>query len=97
MCRAIEVLVARTKKGESGERQLGFRDRRSLGGGLPQPYSCTLRTSSSLHLLLLQRYRDAIMTLFYQGSLQEGIALAVRDAKAVTCFVRGRLVSPRIE
>ncbi|KAJ6026823.1 uncharacterized protein N7446_004577 [Penicillium canescens] len=28
------------------------------------------------------------MTLFYQGSLQEGIALAVRDAKAVTCFVR---------
>ncbi|OQD80839.1 hypothetical protein PENANT_c031G06193 [Penicillium antarcticum] len=28
------------------------------------------------------------MTLFYQGSLQEGIALAVRDAKGVICFVR---------
>ncbi|KAJ5816800.1 hypothetical protein N7447_009033 [Penicillium robsamsonii] len=28
------------------------------------------------------------MTLFYNGSLQEGIAAAVRDAKAVTCFVR---------
>ncbi|KAJ5967387.1 hypothetical protein N7501_003635 [Penicillium viridicatum] len=28
------------------------------------------------------------MTLFYDGSLQEGIAAAVRDAKAVTCFVR---------
>lgn len=32
----------------------------------------------------------AIMTIFYQGSLQEGIALAVREAKAVVCFVRGR-------
>ncbi|QQK47870.1 UBX [Penicillium digitatum] len=28
------------------------------------------------------------MTLFYNGSLQEGIAAAVRDAKAVACFVR---------
>ncbi|KAJ5472546.1 hypothetical protein N7530_006547 [Penicillium desertorum] len=28
------------------------------------------------------------MTLFYAGSLQEGIAAAVRDVKAVTCFVR---------
>ncbi|KAJ5520530.1 hypothetical protein N7463_000983 [Penicillium fimorum] len=28
------------------------------------------------------------MTLFYNGSLQEGIAAAVRDAKAVSCFVR---------
>lgn len=28
-------------------------------------------------------------TMFYQGSLQEGIALAVSQAKAVTCFVRG--------
>lgn len=35
-------------------------------------------------------YRNAIMTLFYNGSLQEGIAAAVRDAKAVACFVRGR-------
>jgi hypothetical protein len=35
-------------------------------------------------------YRNAIMTLFYTGSLQEGIAAAVRDVKAVTCFVRGR-------
>lgn len=32
----------------------------------------------------------ATMTIFYQGSLQEGIALAVREAKAVVCFVRGR-------
>ncbi|KXG45771.1 uncharacterized protein PGRI_046270 [Penicillium griseofulvum] len=32
--------------------------------------------------------RNAIMTLFYNGSLQEGISAAVRDAKAVTCFVR---------
>ncbi|CAG8936181.1 unnamed protein product [Penicillium salamii] len=28
------------------------------------------------------------MTSFYQGSLQEGIATAVTEAKAVTCFVR---------
>ncbi|CAG8905339.1 unnamed protein product [Penicillium egyptiacum] len=28
------------------------------------------------------------MTLFYNGSLREGIAAAVRDVKAVTCFVR---------
>ncbi|KAJ5766507.1 uncharacterized protein N7511_004123 [Penicillium nucicola] len=28
------------------------------------------------------------MTLFYPGSLQEGIALAVKDAKGVICFVR---------
>ncbi|KAF3390649.1 hypothetical protein F1880_008947 [Penicillium rolfsii] len=28
------------------------------------------------------------MTIFYEGSLQEGIALAVREAKAVVCFVR---------
>ncbi|KAJ5154187.1 uncharacterized protein N7500_009626 [Penicillium coprophilum] len=28
------------------------------------------------------------MTLFYNGSLQDGIAAAVRDAKAVVCFVR---------
>ena len=26
--------------------------------------------------------------MFYQGSLQEGIALAVSQAKAVVCFVR---------
>lgn len=38
----------------------------------------------------LSLYWNAIMTLFYNGSLQEGIAAAVRDAKAVTCFVRGR-------
>lgn len=30
------------------------------------------------------------MTLFYQGSLQEGIAAAVKDTKAVVCFVRGQ-------
>ena len=35
------------------------------------------------------------MTSFYQGSLQEGIAAAVSDAKAVICFVRGSsLYSP---
>ncbi|KAJ5152970.1 uncharacterized protein N7482_009448 [Penicillium canariense] len=28
------------------------------------------------------------MTIFYEGSLQEGIALAMREAKAVACFVR---------
>ncbi|KAJ5566369.1 hypothetical protein N7535_008007 [Penicillium sp. DV-2018c] len=28
------------------------------------------------------------MTIFYQGSLQEGISAAVRDTKAVICFVR---------
>ncbi|KAJ5162347.1 hypothetical protein N7492_007739 [Penicillium capsulatum] len=28
------------------------------------------------------------MALFYQGSLQDGIALAMREAKAVVCFVR---------
>ncbi|KAJ5219879.1 hypothetical protein N7468_009083 [Penicillium chermesinum] len=28
------------------------------------------------------------MTIFYQGDLQSGIALAVREAKAVVCFVR---------
>ncbi|KAJ5110913.1 hypothetical protein N7532_001448 [Penicillium argentinense] len=28
------------------------------------------------------------MTIFYQQTLQEGIALAVREAKAVVCFVR---------
>ncbi|KAJ5886452.1 uncharacterized protein N7473_009126 [Penicillium subrubescens] len=28
------------------------------------------------------------MTIFFEGSLQEGIALAVREAKAVVCFVR---------
>jgi hypothetical protein len=27
--------------------------------------------------------------MFYQGDLQSGIALAVRDAKSVVCFVRG--------
>lgn len=30
------------------------------------------------------------MALFYPGSLQDGIALAVRETKAVVCFVRGR-------
>ena len=29
--------------------------------------------------------------MFFQGSLQEGIALAVSQAKAVVCFVRGAL------
>ncbi|CEJ56917.1 hypothetical protein PMG11_05629 [Penicillium brasilianum] len=28
------------------------------------------------------------MTIFYEGSLQEGIAVAMREAKAVVCFVR---------
>lgn len=30
------------------------------------------------------------MAVFYQGTLQDGIALAMREAKAVVCFVRGR-------
>lgn len=34
------------------------------------------------------------MTLFYSGTLQEGIALAVSEAKAVVCFARGRLSIP---
>lgn len=29
--------------------------------------------------------------MFFQGNLQEGIALAVSQAKAVVCFVRGAL------
>ncbi|CAG8159435.1 unnamed protein product [Penicillium olsonii] len=33
-------------------------------------------------------YSDAIMTFFFQGSLQEGITAAVSETKAVTCFVR---------
>jgi hypothetical protein len=36
------------------------------------------------------------MTLFYQGSLQEGIAAAVRDTKAVICFVRGQYYLPAL-
>ena len=39
---------------------------------------------------------NAIVTMFFQGSLQDGIALAVREAKAVVCFVRGRW-SPRTQ
>lgn len=31
--------------------------------------------------------------MFFQGSLQEGIALAVSQAKAVVCFVRGAFVA----
>lgn len=27
--------------------------------------------------------------MFYEGPLQDGIALAVREAKLVVCFVRG--------
>lgn len=35
--------------------------------------------------------------MFYQGDLQSGIALAVRETKSVVCFVRGMLFSiPRI-
>lgn len=34
---------------------------------------------------------NAIMTIFYSGTLQEGIALAVQEAKAVVCFARGWL------
>lgn len=34
------------------------------------------------------------MTLFYSGTLQEGIALAVQEAKAVVCFARGWLSIP---
>lgn len=30
--------------------------------------------------------------MFYQGDLQSGIALAVREAKSVVCFVRGMSV-----
>lgn len=31
------------------------------------------------------------MKMFYQGTLQDGISLAVSEAKAVICFVRGML------
>ena len=27
--------------------------------------------------------------MFYQGSLQDGISLAVKETKAVVCFIRG--------
>lgn len=30
------------------------------------------------------------MTSFYEGSLQDGIALALKETKAVVCFVRGQ-------
>ena len=30
-----------------------------------------------------------MVAMFYHGSLQEGIALAVSQSKAVICFVRG--------
>lgn len=30
-----------------------------------------------------------MVAMFYHGSLQEGIALAVNQSKAVICFVRG--------
>lgn len=33
------------------------------------------------------------MTGFFTGNLQDGIALAVREAKAVVCFVRGQTFS----
>lgn len=63
----------------------------------PSPsYTTALRTSWPCILLAVYHYWDAIMTHFYQGSLQEGIAAAVRDAKPVTCFVRGRSLTPRV-
>ncbi|KAJ5692179.1 hypothetical protein N7462_001602 [Penicillium macrosclerotiorum] len=31
-----------------------------------------------------------MITMFFQGTLQDGIALAVRETKAVVCFVRGQ-------
>lgn len=34
------------------------------------------------------------MALFYSGTLQEGIALAVNETKAVVCFARGWLYLP---
>lgn len=38
------------------------------------------------------------MTTFYSGTLQEGIALAMSEAKAVVCFARGWLsISPHRE
>jgi hypothetical protein len=34
--------------------------------------------------------------MFYQGDLQSGIALAVREAKSVVCFVRGMSLFPAL-
>lgn len=48
-----------------------------------------LATSSYCTVLYLSY--DEIIEMFYQGDLQEGIGLAVREAKAVVCFVRGKL------
>lgn len=53
-------------------------------------YTCLSALAFSKFSCPPSLYWNAIMTLFYNGSLQEGIAAAVRDAKAVTCFVRGR-------
>lgn len=36
-----------------------------------------------------------IVAMFYQGNLQEGIAVAVSQSKAVVCFVRGTLMNLR--
>lgn len=35
--------------------------------------------------------------VFFQGSLQEGIAAALQQAKSVVCFVTGEHLSPGIQ
>ena len=54
------------------------------------PTTCPTTTTSSRKILsssLPAQY--VMMAMFYHGSLQEGIALAVNQSKAVICFVRG--------
>ena len=54
------------------------------------PTTCPTTTTSSRKILsssLPAQY--VMMAMFYHGSLQEGIALAVNQSKAVICFIRG--------
>ena len=48
------------------------------------------RRQRSLQILSSSLPTQYVMVaMFYHGSLQEGIALAVNQSKAVICFVRG--------
>jgi hypothetical protein len=65
------------------------------------PTSCSTPDSSfqfiassiQFSFLFLPGLLYAIVTMFYQGTLQEGIAFAVSQSKAVVCFVRGTFVN----
>lgn len=70
-----------------------------VGGGSTEPHDVHIRLRDFSSTRPLMSYLSTTLhcvsiSMFHEGDLQSGIALAVQTQKAVFCFIHGLLVVP---